>query len=74
MNRSTSTLLMAALVTALAGCATQKQYVVSTTNGRMEIANSRPEAVPGTNLMVYRDRVGNMQTIRQADLAQVIER
>jgi len=40
MNRVTSTLLMAALVTALAGCATQKQYVVSTTNGRMEIANS----------------------------------
>jgi len=24
--------------------------------------------------MVYRDRVGNMQTIRQTDLAQVIER
>ena len=74
MNRVTSTLLMAALVTALAGCATNKQYVVSTTNGRMEVATTRPQVVPGTDLLVYWDRVGNMQTMRQSDFAQVIER
>lgn len=74
MNRVTSALLMAALVTALAGCATNKQYVVSTTNGRMEVATTRPQVVPGTDLLVYWDRVGNMQTMRQSDFAQVIER
>jgi hypothetical protein len=74
MNRVTSTLLLAAVVTTLAGCATHPQYVVSTTNGRMEIANSKPEPVPGTDLLIYRDRVGNLQTMRRADFAQVIER
>lgn len=74
MNRVTSALLMAALVTALAGCATNKQYIVSTTNGRMEVATTRPQVVPGTDLLVYWDRVGNMQTMRQSDFAQVIER
>ena len=74
MNRVTLALLMAALVTALAGCATNKQYVVSTTNGRMEVATTRPQVVPGTDLLVYWDRVGNMQTMRQSDFAQVIER
>jgi hypothetical protein len=75
MNRSASALLVAVFITTLAGCAgVSKQYVISSTNGRMEIATTRPQAVPGTDLFVYWDRVGNLQTMRQSDLAQVIER
>ena len=74
MNRVMSTVLTAVLLTGLAGCATNKQYIVSTTNGRMEVATTRPQVVPGTDLLVYWDRVGNMQTMRQSDFAQVIER
>ncbi|CAN0358399.1 unnamed protein product [Phaeothamnion confervicola] len=74
MNRVTSTLLIAAFVAAMAGCSTNKQYIVSTTNGRMEVTMTQPQAVPGTDLYVYWDRVGNVQTMRRSDFAQVIER
>ena len=74
MNRVPSTLLMAAFVAAMAGCSTNKQYIVSTTNGRMEVTMTQPQAVPGTDLYVYWDRVGTVKTMRQSDPAQVIER
>jgi hypothetical protein len=75
MNRIASALLTAAIVASAAGCASaNKQYIISTTNGRMEVATTKPQAVPGTNLYVYSDRYGAMQTMRQTDLAQVMER
>ncbi len=74
MNRTASIMLTAAFIAALAGCATSRQYIISTTNGRMEVATTKPQAVPGTDLYVYWDAVGNMQTMRQSDLAQVMER
>ena len=74
MKRVVSAILMTIFVATLAGCATNKQYIISTKNGRMEVATTRPQAVPGTDLYVYWDQVGNLQTIRQSDLAQVMER
>ena len=75
MNRVTSIMLMSALVATLAGCASNnRQYIISTTNGRMEVATTRPQAVPGTDLYVYWDRLGNLQTMRQSDFAEVMER
>lgn len=75
MNRLTSVMLMAASVATLAGCASnEKQYIISTTNGRMEVATTKPQAVPGTDLYVYWDRLGHLQTMRQSDFAQVMER
>lgn len=75
MHRSISIVFTAMLVTLLTACAgVSKQYVISSTDGRMEIATTKPQAVPGTDLYVYWDRVGNLQTMRKADFAQVIER
>ena len=75
MHRIASVILMAVIVAILAGCASaSKQYVISTKNGRMEGATTKPQAVPGTDLYVYWDQVGNLQTMRQSDFAMVIER
>lgn len=68
-------LLIAVFAVTLAGCAAaSKQYVVSTRDGRMEITTSKPQAVPGTDLYVYYNSVGNLQTMKQSDFAMVIER
>ena len=40
----------------------------------MEVTMTQPQAVPGTDLYVYWDRVGTVKTMRQSDPAQVIER
>jgi hypothetical protein len=75
MNRVVSSILMAVFVATSFGCVTaSKQYIISTKNGRMEVATTKPQAVPGTDLYVYWDRLGNLQTMRQSDLAQVMER
>ena len=75
MNRVPSVMLMAAMAATLAGCAsTERQYIISTTNGRMEVATTKPQVVPGTDLYVYWDRLGRLQTMRQSDFAQVMER
>ncbi|MEO7727878.1 MAG: hypothetical protein ABIS45_11540 [Burkholderiales bacterium] len=75
MQRLISTLLLAALAVTVSACAgVSKQYVISDTSGHMVIATSKPVAVAGTDLYVYWDRVGNLQTMRQAELGQVIER
>ncbi len=75
MHRLISALLLAAVSVTLSACAgVSKQYVISDTSGRLTIATSKPVALAGTDLYVYWDRVGNVQTIRQGELAQVIER
>ncbi len=75
MNRAASAMLMAVVVATVASCASaSKQYIISTKNGRMEVATTKPQSVPGTDLYVYWDQVGNLQTMRQSDFAMVIER
>jgi hypothetical protein len=74
MKRVMSTLLVAAaMVVTLAGCAT-REYVVGTTGGRLLLSTTKPELVPGTDLYVYWDHSGNLRTIKQSEIGQVIER
>ena len=74
MNRAFSAVLAVVIISMLAGCATSNQYIISTRNGRMEVASSRPQAVPGTDLYVYWDQGGNLHALKQSDLAQVMAR
>lgn len=65
--------LMAATLLGLAGCGST-QYIIGTKEGRLIVANGKPDCDDKTGTCVYKDSEGKKASIQKADIAQVMER
>ena len=65
--------LAVALAFGLAGCGST-QYIMSTKDGRMIVADGKPDCDDKTGTCVYKDAEGRKAAIQKSDVVQVMER
>jgi Bacterial protein of unknown function (DUF903) len=73
MQRSTLATLALACTTLLAACGST-QYIMSTKEGRLIVADGKPDLDEKTGNYVYKDGEGRKTTIPKADIVQIMER
>ncbi|MCV2369757.1 YgdI/YgdR family lipoprotein [Roseateles oligotrophus] len=61
------------LLAALAGCSST-QYIMSTKEGRMIVADGKPDFNEKTGSYEYRDAEGKRMTIMKGEVVQIMER
>jgi hypothetical protein len=62
-----------ALLATLAGCSST-QYIMSTKEGRMIVADGKPEYDEKAGSYQYRDSEGKRMTIMKSEVIQIMER